>query len=192
MNILVSLIKFLLLPGLLFWGLGAAQVEAALTLEDCQKCHAHEYQQITLKGMGHKEKVTCLECHKGHRPQTANNIPGCRDCHEKPPHENMIDCASCHKRKENCKACHQVHQPLARTDGGTALLHCKICHPGIPELLRSSTSKHRGLSCAFCHKEHRDIQRCRSCHGLPHPEGTHTMFPKCAECHNIAHDLNRM
>ncbi|MGC1455696.1 MAG: cytochrome C, partial [Nitrospirota bacterium] len=31
---------------------------------------------------------------------------------------------------------------------------------------------------------------CQDCHGSPHPAGIMAKFPKCGECHNIAHDLN--
>lgn len=178
-----------LLTGLSFLTLGGAQAETALSVEDCQKCHYQETQQIALKGRSHKNKVTCLECHENHRPKVTNNIPECRNCHEDSPHEGIIDCSSCHNRKKNCMACHMPHQPLVWADSETALLHCKTCHSRASELLKASSSKHNTLSCTYCHKEHRDIQKCSDCHGLPHPEGTHKMFSQCATCHNVAHDL---
>jgi len=194
MKIVMHFVNRFILPVLIFLAFGTAQVEAAptLTLEDCQKCHKPEYQQITSQGRSHKEKVTCFDCHENHRPRVANNIPECSDCHASAPHEALVDCSTCHKRKKNCKACHQVHHPLARTDGKTALLHCKVCHPSEDKLLKASTSKHHKLSCGFCHLKHRAIKDCSGCHGRPHGEGTHKMFPKCGICHNIAHNLNRM
>lgn len=185
-------IKVFLIHALIFLTLGTAQAEAALTVEDCRKCHDREWQQISSQGMAHKEKVNCQDCHKSHRPLSANNIPACSDCHGDAPHGSMVDCSTCHQRKETCKACHQVHQPLARTDGETALQHCKVCHPSAYELLTASKSKHHDLSCAACHPKHREIRMCGDCHGQPHPQGTHKMFPQCVTCHNIAHDLNRM
>lgn len=179
-----------ILPILIFLVLGTEQVEAALNLVDCQKCHVREYQQIALNGTAHKEQVSCFDCHENHRPQVANNIPECNECHGNAPHQGMADCLSCHGKKVNCSACHMVHQPLVWSGGDTALQHCNVCHSRAVELLRVSVSKHRSLSCTFCHSKHRDIQRCSDCHGLPHPQGTHAMFPQCATCHNIAHDLS--
>jgi hypothetical protein len=171
--------------------LETAQAATALTVEDCRKCHTHEYQQIASRGMAHKDKMTCLGCHESHRPRSAENIPACSGCHGRVPHEDMIDCSSCHERKENCTACHQAHQPLARTNGKTALIHCMACHHGAYDLLNVNTTKHHDLSCAFCHTVHREIRDCSDCHGRPHPEGTHKMF-RCSDCHGIAHDLGEM
>jgi len=184
------LINLFLLQGLIFLTLGATAVEAALSIEDCQKCHDRECQQIASKGMAHKEMLTCLECHESHRPKAINNIPECNNCHGDSPHESIIDCSGCHKRKKNCKACHMAHQPFVWSDSKVALLHCKACHPRASQLLMASASQHHTLSCTFCHTEHREIQKCSDCHGQPHPEGTHQLFPQCATCHNVAHDLN--
>jgi hypothetical protein len=184
-NCFVSLI---LLQVLTCTVLETAPAATALTVEDCGKCHTHEYQLITARGRAHKVKVTCLECHAGHRPLSADNIPECSDCHGRRPHAEMIDCSSCHGQKENCRACHQVHQPLARTDGKTALAHCRVCHPRAFELLQATTTKHHDLSCGYCHREHRKIPQCSDCHGLPHSAGTHKIF-RCNNCHGIAHDL---
>jgi len=177
-----------LLQVLVFTVPETAQAATALTVGDCGKCHTREYQLIAARGMAHKEQVTCLDCHGGHRPMSADNIPECGDCHGSRPHEDMIDCSSCHERKENCRACHQVHQPLARTDGKTALAHCVACHPEASALLKANSTKHHDLSCGFCHSAHRRIPNCSDCHGLPHSEGTHQLF-RCNDCHGIAHDL---
>jgi hypothetical protein len=182
--------QLFILSVLLFLTLGLAPVGAALTIEDCQKCHEPERQQIALKGMAHKEKVSCLDCHLNHRPQVADNIPECGNCHEISPHEGIADCASCHKSKQNCKACHMAHQPFVWPAGAAAALHCSVCHPEASELLKNSPTEHHNLSCTFCHSEHRNIQTCSGCHGLPHSAGTHKMFPQCVACHNVAHDLN--
>ncbi len=183
------IVDFFTLQILIFLVLGTVPVEAALTLVDCQKCHDREYQQIASEGTAHKEQVTCFDCHENHRPHVADNIPECKDCHGITPHQGMTDCLSCHDRKENCTACHMAHQPLVWPGGEPALLHCKVCHSRESELLKTNVSKHHNLSCIFCHRKHRAIQSCSDCHGRPHPEGTHEMFPQCATCHNIAHDL---
>ena len=176
----------------LFFALLAIRSEAALTLEDCQKCHKLEFQQITANGMGHLSQVTCIDCHASHRPRVANNVPACQNCHEKKPHEKMTDCSRCHPGNDKCIPCHNPHQPLARTDGDTAVNHCQVCHPEAVKLMAASSSKHRDLACGFCHTLHRKIQGCRICHGTPHPEGTRKMFPQCALCHGSAHNLNPM
>lgn len=186
-----SIVCLIFMQIVTFTAAATAHAETSLVLEDCGKCHIKEYQQITSKGMAHKEMVTCIECHENHRPMSENNIPECSDCHARFPHKYVVDCASCHERKENCKACHLVHQPLAQTDGKTALTHCMVCHPEVYELLKTNTTKHHELSCAFCHDEHRKIQNCSECHDLPHSEGTHKLF-KCLDCHGIAHDLSEM
>ena len=31
---------------------------------------------------------------------------------------------------------------------------------------------------------------CQGCHGAPHAAGLAAKFPKCGDCHYIAHDLN--
>jgi len=181
-------LSLILLQVLTFTVLETAQAATVLTVEDCGKCHSQEYQQITSRGLSHKTKVTCLDCHEGHRPLSADNIPECSNCHGKRPHVAMVDCSSCHGREGNCKACHQVHQPLARTDGKIAAAHCVSCHPRAYELLKANTTKHHDLSCGFCHGEHRKIPQCSDCHGLPHSAGTHKIF-RCNNCHSIAHDL---
>jgi cytochrome c553 len=34
------------------------------------------------------------------------------------------------------------------------------------------------------------VPTCDSCHGAPHAAGIMQKFPKCYDCHYIAHDLN--
>jgi predicted nucleic acid-binding Zn ribbon protein len=68
---------------------------------------------------------------------------------------------------------------------------CGACHSKVFNLLNASKVKHKTLACAFCHQEkHKMVPTCQSCHGSPHPAGIMAKFPKCGECHNIAHDLN--
>ena len=58
-------------------------------------------------------------------------------------------------------------------------------------MLSASDTKHKPLTCAFCHQEkHRMVPKCQDCHGSPHPEGFTVRFPNCGSCHKIAHDLN--
>jgi hypothetical protein len=68
---------------------------------------------------------------------------------------------------------------------------CGACHKKAFDLLSASKSKHHSFDCAFCHQnKHKMIPACQDCHGSPHPAGIMAKFPKCGECHNIAHDLN--
>jgi len=192
MNFVISFLNLLLLQTIIILTLATSPVEAALTVEDCGKCHFQQYRQIAESGKSHRSKVTCLDCHENHRPRVKNNIPNCRDCHGDIPHEGKIDCSACHKKKMNCNVCHLVHRPFAWPGNESALRHCRLCHPGPFNLLQASTSKHRALECADCHLEHGYLPRCSDCHGRPHGEGTHGMFPQCSICHNTAHNLNNM
>jgi len=68
---------------------------------------------------------------------------------------------------------------------------CGACHGKVISLLNASKAKHAKLACAFCHQEkHKMVPHCQDCHGTPHPAGIMVKYPKCGECHNIAHDLN--
>jgi hypothetical protein len=68
---------------------------------------------------------------------------------------------------------------------------CGSCHRKAFNILAASGTKHMSLACAFCHPEkHKAVVDCRGCHGSPHPEGMMAKFPKCGQCHKIAHDLN--
>lgn len=54
-----------------------AQVAApALTPNDCIKCHSGPPADIASNGAGHR-KITCMDCHAGHRPSSKDNIPKC-------------------------------------------------------------------------------------------------------------------
>lgn len=161
-----------------------------LTVEDCQKCHMSEYEKVAQGGRAHRQMVDCLDCHANHRPLNRNNIPECKDCHAGRPHAALLDCTACHAPVDKCDSCHDVHQPLAETDGQTALSHCQFCHASATEQLQASSSRHNQLSCTLCHPVHRKVQACSECHGLPHSLGIHQRFTACSTCHNTAHNLN--
>lgn len=183
----INLFVFLML---LVGGSALPLCASTLTVEDCRKCHAAISQQVAAHGRGHRDAVSCRDCHKSHRPLVESNIPECSECHGHRPHLQITDCSACHPRKDDCGSCHQPHEPLASTTGEIALLHCRVCHSEAYELLQRSTSKHRELSCSYCHAKHRQVPDCSECHGLPHTEGTHDMFPQCMICHSLAHDLS--
>jgi hypothetical protein len=68
---------------------------------------------------------------------------------------------------------------------------CGVCHKKALNLLSASNSKHQKLACAFCHTgKHKMIPECQICHKVPHTATLMAKFPRCYDCHYIAHDLN--
>jgi predicted CXXCH cytochrome family protein len=92
----------------------------------------------------------------------------------------------------DCKKCHKAHMPkLVTYAADTPSENCYLCHKKALDLLGASETKHKPLTCAFCHQErHKMIPNCQDCHVSPHAAGIMEKFPKCGDCHNIAHDLN--
>jgi len=73
----------------------------------------------------------------------------------------------------------------------TPSVYCAACHPNQNKMLSASKVKHSTFTCAYCHQDkHKMIPTCKSCHGEKHPQSIMAKFPKCGDCHNIAHDLN--
>jgi hypothetical protein len=91
-----------------------------------------------------------------------------------------------------CKQCHKAHTPkLVSYAADVPSQNCAACHAKAFDLLSATTTKHKTLKCAFCHKDkHRTIPACQDCHGSRHPAGFRVKFPQCGRCHKIAHDLN--
>jgi len=76
-------------------------------------------------------------------------------------------------------------------DDKTPSKDCAACHKAAYTMLTASVSKHKDLSCVVCHQaKHKMVPQCQSCHGTPHPAAILAKFPKCGQCHSIAHDLN--
>jgi hypothetical protein len=68
---------------------------------------------------------------------------------------------------------------------------CAACHSKQYNMLSASQVKHSAFNCAFCHQEkHKMVPNCKDCHGEKHPAGIMAKYPRCGECHKIAHDLN--
>jgi hypothetical protein len=143
----------------------------------CLTCHAQQIEQLRK----YKSKHTALDCSKCH--DVHRKIPQCTQCHK--PHSAAMVAA-------DCKKCHKPHMPAVVTySADTPSKDCGACHSKILNLLSASKAKHSALACASCHKEkHKMVPQCQDCHGSPHPAGIMAKFPKCGECHNIAHDLN--
>lgn len=142
----------------------------------CLSCHAQQGQEVKDHPSAHTD-LPCNECHTAHRL-----IPVCMDCHEK--HTADMDF-------EACKSCHPVHMPLVVGYAPETPSHyCGACHEEAISLLQANTTKHHDLACTTCHPaEHKAIEQCTDCHGVPHPARMIQKFPKCGDCHGIAHDL---
>ncbi len=107
------------------------------------------------------------------------------ECHEKHTEDMNVDA---------CLSCHPVHMPLAIAyDQETPSHYCAACHGEAYTLLNNNATKHKDLSCVYCHKAvHKAVPTCVSCkipHGEPHPAKMLSKYPECGQCHGIAHDL---
>ena len=142
----------------------------------CLTCHEQQGMEVKKHPSAHTD-VVCNECHAAHR-----QIPNCMDCHEK--HTEDMD-------YQACVACHPVHMPLVITYGQeTPNQWCGACHGDAYDLLFKTTTKHHNVTCVACHKDqHQYTPACTVCHPDPHPKPMLEKFPKCGQCHGIAHDL---
>ena len=146
----------------------------------CKACHAQVAQSLTKHPSKHTEEE-CSSCHS----QNHGRIPDCSECHES--HSTMVT-----MNTPECLACHPVHMPLqiAYPDGVEKNLICAGCHDVPFDQLKTHQTKHSELACAECHPTHKEIMACQDCHGdTPHNAAIHKKYPKCGECHSIAHDL---
>ncbi len=144
--------------------------------EDCLVCHGLQG-WVLRKYESKHSSLDCSKCHDVHR-----KFPPCTRCHV--PHSGKI--------AGGCNLCHKAHMPkLSAYPDAAPSEDCGMCHKIVAGLFRATTSKHKSLSCTFCHQQrHRMIPACENCHGTPHPKDMMARFPKCGECHNIAHDIN--
>ena len=143
----------------------------------CLTCHTQQIEQLKKFPSKHTA-LNCSMCHDVHR-----KIPQCTQCHK--PH--AADMAA-----TECKQCHKPHMPTQVTYADNIpSKDCGACHVNVLKMLTASKVKHKDFACAYCHKEkHKTVPVCQDCHGVPHPAGIMAKFPKCGECHKIAHDLN--
>lgn len=169
-------------------------------LKGCLSCHRNPHTPLKIT-FANNVTDACLTCHTKQIEQlkkfpskhTALNCSMCHDVHRKIP-----QCTQCHKphaadmAATECKQCHKPHMPTQVTYADTIpSKDCGACHGNVLKMLTASKVKHKDLACAFCHKEkHKTVPVCQDCHGVPHPAGIMAKFPKCGECHKIAHDLN--
>lgn len=148
-----------------------AIAESGLTIKDCKKCHEEEPREIKAAGAAHESKINCLDCHTGHRPMSANNIPACSQCHEGTEHYSL----------DNCTRCHNPHQPLNVVLEGELKAECLSCHTEQNAQLVANPSMHSEVSCNFCHADrHKYIPACTECH---EPHSAEMKQTDCMVCH---------
>lgn len=171
-------------------------------ITECSVCHAnpHTPKKITVTP---QLANFCFDCHGSIRDQlvkypSKHTKVACMTCHT--VHGFKPSCFTCHKphtpdqAASTCTQCHTVHQPLqiffkSNVPSNT----CGTCHGKIFTKLSNSTSKHRSVACATCHKgKHRYVPQCSDCHGKPHNKVFHDKFPRCLSCHLDVHDLPNM
>ncbi len=151
----------------------AQDVLAPTTLAntDCIKCHERQPLEIAEKGAAHKTEIGCQDCHTGHRPKVANNIPACSLCHSGEKHFELKDCTSCHN----------PHQPLEVVLKGDLKAPCLTCHEDQGQMLVANPSKHETFACTFCHaQKHGVIPECVQCHK---PHSDKMAQADCKACH---------
>ncbi len=169
-------------------------------LSGCLNCHRNPHTPLNISFSGNITDA-CLTCHTLQIAQLRKNKSKhsplyCSRCHS--VHRKLPQCTQCHKphfaemAAADCRNCHKPHMPKVVTyDDSIQSKDCGSCHKKAFDLLRAGGSKHSTFSCVFCHKEkHKMIPDCRDCHGSPHPDAMMSRFPKCGECHNVAHNLN--
>lgn len=142
----------------------------------CSVCHGKIDRDIRT----HVSLHTDLDCSSCHHTKHGY-IPECAECHE--PHTKEMTQA-------DCLICHPPHTPLNITyPEDTPQETCASCHAPAYDTLKASTKKHKALSCAKCHPEHRAIPTCQTCHPETHSKAMLERFKTCGECHGVAHDL---
>jgi hypothetical protein len=143
---------------------------AALTADDCVKCHAAPATKIASAGAGHKS-ITCLDCHPTHRPASKYNTPRCSQCHVKQPHYEVGHCWECHN---------DPHKPLNIKFSDNVTDPCGTCHPQQFKQIQEKVSKHSKFACSRCHSKHRRVPLCLQCHT---PHSADMGEADCKNCH---------
>lgn len=146
---------------------------------NCPICHADIAKKLADKPSKHTKRH-CSECHS----KVHGRIPECSECHDS--HSPKMEL-----KTADCLGCHPVHTPLEISYPATEPKElCAGCHEDVYNTLKSNTTKHSGLTCAYCHPTHGEIPRCQKCHGeTPHNPAMHEKFPQCISCHINPHDL---
>jgi hypothetical protein len=143
----------------------------SLKNDDCAKCHFKIPGEVEAKGMAHKTKVGCTDCHDGHPPSNREIIPKCSNCHEGQPHFALKDCLKCHTNPHTPL---EIKLPPNITDA------CLTCHSNQIEQLKAHPSAHTTLTCSGCHNEHGLKPECLKCH---EPHADFMVMNDCRMCH---------
>lgn len=153
-----------------------ASLAQGLSNDLCKECHEGPPQAIQEAGGKHKTAVGCTDCHVGHPPKVADNIPECSMCHQ----------GEAHFQLENCMGCHvNPHKPLNLNLSGDLKAACLTCHQPIGTQLQQKPSAHTELYCNSCHMDtHGYIPECLNCHG---PHSDEMGAGDCSKCHQNAH-----
>ena len=171
-----------ILPVCLVLALGmftsAAAVDmAALSNDDCVKCHLEAVKDVDAHGAAHGA-MGCQDCHLEHPPMGTNVIPACSLCHS--PDD------SDHYKLDNCAGCHYPHHPLdidfsAQSNVKPA---CLSCHPSQGQEMEAHPSMHAQLDCNACHSGHGlgegQYMNCLDCHS---GHSDTMVVADCTKCH---------
>jgi hypothetical protein len=151
----------------------AAKPQTELTNGDCVKCHSEVQGTVEGKGGKHKSAVTCMGCHKGHPPMVSKDqiIPACSMCHAGKPHYQIGGCNTCHS---------DPHAPLQMKLAANLTAPCLSCHQKEGTALADNPSRHSKLFCTTCHKAHREVPACVTCH---QPHSAEMVNKDCLTCH---------
>ncbi len=166
---LVAGISVLLISANPMWS-QTPPTQVSLTNADCVKCHAGPPADIAAAGGGHS-KITCIDCHAGHRPAVKDNIPKCSQCHMGKSHYELKGCLTCHRNP---------HTPLKITLANNLTDPCLTCHTQQMKQLTENKSKHTALYCTTCHSAHRKVPECTQCHK---PHSSDMTNAECKKCH---------
>jgi hypothetical protein len=149
----------------------SAQATPQLTTGDCIKCHPEQVKDVQTMGSAHSTEVTCMDCHQGHPPAVADNIPECSNCHDGEAHFKLDGCLSCHTNP---------HTPLEISLNGEITKPCLTCHTEQISQLQEHQSAHSKFACTTCHEQHGPPPECLNCH-QPHLDGQ--TMADCTSCH---------
>ncbi len=176
--------------------------KAHYQVDGCLDCHnPHHPLDIDFSNIS-PVKPICISCHAGEGTQltdypSKHSELDCKGCHLQ--HGQFLNCLECHDPHtaemtyQDCLTCHKPHMPtVVKYPETIPSSFCSGCHDAEAGLLAGTSTLHKDLSCAYCHKgQHKVIPECTTCHGIPHASILHEKFPNCLKCHIDAHGLEK-
>ena len=150
-----------------------------LTVAQCGQCHPGVFKLI--KDNGARHRISCARCHtKFHaytpnKPNWAEIMPQCSQCHTLPHGEAFGDCTTCHIVPHTPKRIPLIERVTSS---------CGTCHTGPSGEMAQFPSKHKtDVTCQECHHDrHGYIPSCMECHE-PHLPGQ--QVDECLACHPV-------